>query len=80
MWREPDGYRDLFQILHEHGIIPVKKLSRFQNMASFRNMLVHRYEKVDDEYVFGLFKKRLEDFDLFIKIIKEWIAGEETAS
>ena len=79
-WREPDGYRDLFQILHEHGIIPAKELSRFQNMASFRNMLVHRYEKVDDEFVFGLFRKRLEDFDLFIKIIKEWIAGREAAS
>jgi len=75
-WREPDGYRDLFQILNEHGIIPAHELSKFQNMASFRNILVHRYEKIDDEFVFGLFKKRLDDFDLFIKFIKEYIAHE----
>ena len=69
-WREPTGYRDLFSVLHEQGIIPDNKLSTFQNMASFRNMLVHHYEKIDDEVVFGLFKKRLSDFTLYIELIK----------
>ena len=41
-WREPDGYRDLFHVLHENGIIPEEHLKTFQNMASFRNLLVHR--------------------------------------
>lgn len=72
-WREPDGYRDIFQILHENGIIPKEHLKTFQNMASFRNMLVHRYERTDNEIVFGLFKKRLDDFDLFISLVKDWI-------
>lgn len=57
-WREPTGYRDLFLILKEHGIISEKYLPTFQSMASFRNMLVHRYETIDDELVFGIFKKR----------------------
>ena len=34
-WREPAGYRDLFQILKEHGIMSEKDLPTFQNMASF---------------------------------------------
>lgn len=72
-WREPKGYRDIFLILHEHGIIPEKELESFQNMASFRNMLVHSYEKIDDKLVFAIFKKRLNDFDLFVKLIKEWL-------
>jgi uncharacterized protein YutE (UPF0331/DUF86 family) len=72
-WREPEGYRDLFQILHENGVIPKEHLKTFQNMASFRNMLVHRYEKTDDEIIFGIFKKRLGDFDLFIALITEWV-------
>ena len=54
-WREPSGYRDLLLVLHEHGVIPKEHLTTFQNMASFRNMLVHHYEKIDDEVVFGLF-------------------------
>lgn len=71
-WREPGGYRDLLLILHEQGIIPKKHLATFQNMASFRNMLVHHYEKIDDEVVYGLFKKRLSDFELFIELVTEW--------
>ncbi len=35
-------------------------------------MLVHHYEKVDDEVVFEIFKKRLSDFTLFIDLIKQW--------
>jgi uncharacterized protein YutE (UPF0331/DUF86 family) len=34
-WREPTGYRDLFTVLKEHGIIDEEHLSAFQNMASF---------------------------------------------
>jgi len=71
-WREPSGYRDLLSVLHEQGVIPKKHLITFQNMASFRNMLVHHYEKIDDEVVYGLFKKRLSDFELFIELVAEW--------
>ena len=70
-WREPEGYRDLFQVLYENGVIPKENLTTFQNMAAFRNMLVHRYEKTDNEVIFGIFKKRLDDFDLFISLITD---------
>ena len=71
-WREPTGYRDLFLILVEHEVFPREYLSGFQNMASFRNMLVHCYENIDDEVVFGIFDKRLGDFDLFMSLIIDW--------
>ena len=76
-WREPTGYRDLFQILKEHGILNEKDLPTFQNMASFRNMLVHRYETIDEELVFGLFKKRLDDFELFIRMVVNWVERQK---
>jgi uncharacterized protein YutE (UPF0331/DUF86 family) len=72
-WREPDGYRDLFRVLHDNAVIPKQNLTTFQNMASFRNMLVHRYEKIDDELVYTIFKKRLGDFDLFISLVTAWV-------
>ena len=72
-WREPEGYRDLFQVLHENSVIPKEHLTTFQNMASLRNMLVHRYEKTDDEVIFGIFRKRLDDFDLFVSLVTDWI-------
>ncbi len=78
-FREPAGYRDLFSVLHEQGVIPENQLMTFQNMASFRNMLVHWYEKIDDEVVFGLFKKRLSDFLLFVDLVKQWVKSHPDA-
>lgn len=76
-WREPTAYRDLFQILKEHGILNERDLPTFQNMASFRNMLVHRYETIDEELVFGLFKNRLDDFELFIRMVVNWVERQK---
>ncbi|NLI32633.1 MAG: DUF86 domain-containing protein, partial [Deltaproteobacteria bacterium] len=45
--------------------------------ASFRNMLVHRYERVDDELVFGIFKRRLDDFDEFTALVAAWVDEHE---
>jgi len=75
-WREPSGYRDLLQVLSEKEIIPKNQLSRFQNMASFRNMLVHRYENIDEELVYGIFSKHLTDFDLYSNLIMQWVEKE----
>jgi uncharacterized protein YutE (UPF0331/DUF86 family) len=76
-WREPDNYRDIFVILEEHKVIPHNMLESFQAMASFRNMLVHRYDKIEDEIVFGIFQKRLQDFTSFITFIKDWVNNQE---
>ena len=72
-WKEPETYREAFSVLSSHGVLPDEKVSDFQNMASFRNMLVHHYEKVDNEVVFGIFKNRLGDFDLFREFILEYV-------
>jgi len=76
-WREPAGYSDLLLILTEHGIFPQEHLPFFQDMTSFRNMLLHRYENMDDELVFDSFKKRLADFDLFMGQIMDWTARQK---
>ena len=64
--REPTSYRDTFAVLTENKILTPNDLSRLENIASFRNLLVHYYEKVDDEIVYGIFRNNLSDFDLFI--------------
>ena len=72
-WKEPDTYREVFTVLASQGVLPEERVSDFQNMASFRNMLVHHYEKIEDEMVFGIFKNRLGDFDFFQKAILKYI-------
>ncbi|MBU0985758.1 MAG: DUF86 domain-containing protein [Proteobacteria bacterium] len=75
-WREPETYRETFSILASHGVLPDEKVADYQNMASFRNMLVHHYESVENELVFGIFKKRLGDFDLFREYILKYLRKE----
>jgi len=71
--REPATYRDAFVVLSENGIIPETELKDFEKIAMFRNHLVHYYEKVDDEIVFGIFKNRLGDFHKYIRYILKYI-------
>ena len=71
--REPSSYRDTFTVLAENGVLRPGDLERFENMASFRNLLVHYYERVDDEVVYGIFKKDLPDFDFFVERIVEFL-------
>lgn len=78
-FREPSNYRDTFAVLTENKILHQDDLENFENMASFRNLLVHYYEKVDDEVVFGIFKKNLDDFDLFASRIIEYLVTVQGA-
>ena len=71
--REPVSYRDTFTILAEKDILQSSDLERFESMASFRNLLVHYYERVDDEIVYGIFKQNLSDFDLFVERIVKYL-------
>jgi len=71
--REPSSYRDTFTVLAENDVLRPGDLERFENMASFRNLLVQYYERVDDEVVYGIFKKDLSDFDFFVKRIVEYL-------
>lgn len=78
-WEEPETYREIFSILASNGVFPSEKLSDYQNMASFRNMLVHHYEKVDDEVVFSIFKNKLGDFDLFREFVLAYLRRDKNA-
>jgi uncharacterized protein YutE (UPF0331/DUF86 family) len=77
--REPASYRDTFAVLAEDGVIRKEDLAVFENMASFRNLIVHYYERVDDNIVFSIFKERLSDFDLFVKRIIEYFERSSDA-
>jgi uncharacterized protein YutE (UPF0331/DUF86 family) len=60
-------------VLAEQRILRAEEIALFQNMASFRNLLVHYYERVDDAVVYGIFTRHLSDFDLFVERITEYL-------
>ena len=69
------SYRETFLILQEAGILEPGQGERLANMASFRNLLVHDYVRVDDERVYAILKRRLGDFDAFAAAIAAHLQG-----
>jgi uncharacterized protein YutE (UPF0331/DUF86 family) len=74
--RFPTDNQDAFQVLAEGKIVPPELLPTLQEMARFRNLLVHEYAKIDDARVYGILKRRLGDFDDYAKAIAAYITGE----
>lgn len=74
-FREPEDNRDMFKVLLENGLITEDLCRRLQDMASFRNLIVHSYTKTDNEIVYGIFKKRLGDIEEFMKAASKTISA-----
>ncbi|ARC86737.1 hypothetical protein U732_2710 [Clostridium argentinense CDC 2741] len=72
-FRKPESNRDVFDILYENDIIDRKLKESLCNMASFRNILVHDYLKLDREIVYDIILNNLGDIVSFLNIIKDYI-------
>lgn len=44
-------------------------------MKGFRNVLVYRYGRINDEFVFEVFCEYLDDIYEFIEIIEKFLEG-----
>jgi uncharacterized protein YutE (UPF0331/DUF86 family) len=71
--RPPETMRDVCQVLYETGFIDKMTLKEFEGMVGLRNILVHRYERIDPEIIYGVLKRHLKDFNRFLKQIKKKI-------
>ena len=64
----PEGYAECFANLREAGILPQELAGRLQQMARFRNLLVHRYWQVDLGVVHDVIHRHLEDLRAFASV------------
>ncbi len=67
--RPPTAYAECFAILGEAGILPVELTQRLQQMARFRNMLVHVYWDVDYGRVYTILQENLDDLRAFVRAV-----------
>ena len=72
-FREPQSYRDVFKVLAENMFLPEDELPQYENIASFRNILVHHYGKIDDSIVYGIFRNNLKDIEEYVAYILSWV-------
>lgn len=69
--RVPDNYADSFKVLNENEIIGDRLLKPMVEMARFRNIIVHHYDKIDPPIVVNILRKHLKDFTRFKNAILE---------
>lgn len=66
-FRRPMDYKDIFLIMEEQNILDKTLSHKMQEMAKFRNVLVHRYIDIETERIFYLMENESDDFKEFIK-------------
>jgi uncharacterized protein YutE (UPF0331/DUF86 family) len=67
---EPETSRDLFGLLARHGWIDNDLAAKLEDMAGFRNVLVHGYADVDLGVVEDVVRHRLDDLLAFAQAIR----------
>jgi len=72
--QEPTSYAHCFEIIANANIVPKETLQTFRLMAGYRNLIIHGYDTVDDTVTYGIFKKRLTDFQFFIHAVRQYLA------
>lgn len=69
----PRDNKDILQALGEKGILPAEFAKRIEGMAGFRNILVHRYFKVDSEIVYRHLQDHLGDFEELLRRLRSFL-------
>jgi uncharacterized protein YutE (UPF0331/DUF86 family) len=67
--REPGNNREVFLILEENKLFPSEFIPLIDRMIGMRNIIVHSYDRIDDEIVYRVLKKNLND----IKRLSIWL-------
>lgn len=63
----PDEYKEVIGALGEYEIVPEKFAKENTDMARFRNLIIHAYDKIDMEEVYQNLQKAPDIFRKFAK-------------
>lgn len=69
----PKDNRDAIRKLTDNKIIHRKLSEKLEDMVGFRNLLVHRYGKVDDLRAYHFLKEEIDDIYEFAQTIEKLI-------
>lgn len=68
-----EEYKEVIRMLGENGIVEKKFADDNIDMAKFRNLLVHDYDKIDEAQVFDYIQKAPDVFRQFAKSYIEFM-------
>ncbi len=64
-------HREAMETLLREGILPASHKEIFLRMVSFRNRIVHLYDRLDPGQIFTILENNLGDFETFIRAITQ---------
>lgn len=67
----PGSDGDVLENLLGAGIIDEETFRKVKAMSGFRNIVVHRYGKIDDRITFRILREHLKDFHEFTEKVRE---------
>ncbi len=70
---KPDSEEKIIDNLGKAGILNNEMVNKIKEMKGLRNILVHRYGKINDELIFENINKDLDDINNFINEIDLFI-------
>jgi uncharacterized protein YutE (UPF0331/DUF86 family) len=79
-FRRAEEYSEMFRVLREEKVIKRELAAKLENMARFRNLLVHRYGEIDNRRVLEIIKHNLRDVEEFEKGIERFVKKDEETS
>lgn len=61
----PQGSRDSFSLLSDHGYVSVELADSMMKMIGFRNIAVHEYQKLNIDILKAVIVKHVQEIKLF---------------
>ncbi len=73
----PTGMANSFELLLQEGILSSSELvEQLAKMSRFRNLIVHRYWKVDYSLVYQILRDHLSDFRAFASQVEDYLESQ----
>lgn len=72
----PSDDEEIIENLVKSEILSEEMRAKLKAMRGFRNIVVHKYGKIDDKLAFTLLKENLLDFYAFIKRVEAFLENE----
>lgn len=73
----PEAEEDILKNLRDNKIFDAKIINLISQMKRFRNVLVHKYEDIDDKKAYESIKEGLKDFELIVKEIEGFLEKQK---
>lgn len=68
-----DDLQGTFYILGENKVLPAEFAQKIAPVVGLRNMIVHRYEKLDKPLFISTLRRNYSDFKKYLKIINDYL-------